>query len=393
MVKRKHSSEISTLDMSFKCLEACRLRLFLKPIPTHTLDIDRRLETKFHNTQIQEEKMKRKNLKIRDEETNQEKENAKIKFNRKLAAKEPSKTIIKIVNRILKEKNIDKQQVIGMDKHIIDNYVFFRYGLEFSKLFNMAEKNYQISKNMKKVRYLFLQIIKENIDLDFSYTEKIQEYYNNKNQPFMQKTKIDHANTVFAFSAIVLSYFKNKKTNQMVFERKIIDRFAENGQYELKFIGKKNVPLWELFCELHFSIPYYAHIDDRMFNSKKYRYKVKYPETLSEFKELYMNLHKNKEKAEYWFEIFENSLAKFLDIKVSQVTKQKMNVYNRHLTKKYKGENPIMQDYMEYLLDNNLLICSEIISDLNWINFVNQKMRGEYELKSFWYPEKNKENS
>jgi hypothetical protein len=79
-----------------------------------------------------------------------------------------------------------------------------------------------------------------------------------------------------------------------------------------------------------------------------------------------------------------------LDRRIFQITDQNVDTCGFKLLIRAQRKPAILDEYFQYLKDINCFRCVEVINDLNWNNFVNHKMRGEYDYKNFWKPKKEK---
>ena len=318
-------------------------------------------------------------------------------------------SIQKIINKF-KSIPIEDQKLNKNQSLLLSNYASSFYNFNVRSVFGQADKDQYQSNYQKMVRHFFLKLIENKHPLLFEETEEAQQLWNKLGSggQKMQTTNILDTSGVYIQNVIALSHHDmccrllgsfvlderpSTNTNTRVSSsaslkhvdlNTLFTRFQKYCRSTKQLTSMKQVSMGRFLFRLYIDLDYFLIPDEHLFRSHFFVYESKHPAQFEKFKHIFLGSYSNKERAEQSFILFKSSLAQFLDRRIFQIKDQNVDMCDFKLLVKNKRKPAVLNEYIQYLKDINNFRCVELINDLNWVNFVNHKMRGEYGYKTFW---------
>jgi hypothetical protein len=133
--------------------------------------------------------------------------------------------------------------------------------------------------------------------------------------------------------------------------------------------------------------------DDKAVFSRLNSVKTKYKGIQAELKDIYIDMYPSIEDGEKYYKRNQYGIMKFFEEIITSAQSRNLDLCGRWFTRENKhGEPAIFSEYITYLQDkfgkgDGVINMRLLVDFSNWIDFINERMRDEYELTSFFYSE------
>jgi len=296
----------------------------------------------------------------------------------------------------LKERNnfecIDKNELL-----FINPYIYKKYNIDLNDLFkSIQEENINFIDADIKLRTMLLTLFCESIDFDFVISDSLINYFNSKENKKFTKTKVNKnkATKKYLKCVILFTYYKNYICKDISKLKIAIDRLDKHGLESQKFKFLKKWDILDFFLDAKDSgyISGFLEEDHWVFKNSLFNRKSKYEPAQAKWKSIFISSYENKDRGELDYKKHKSKLVLFLDWLIDCLMHDQRSLCGFKLTVPVKrngstiSEMPVLQEYLLYIrqtLGRGLLV-KDIVEIVNWHNFVNHRMRGEYGYEKFW---------
>ena len=338
---------------------------------------------------LKEEKPMRYNLKRKTIDSIK-KQSIKDKFAKKYSQIPCIPKRIKNIIEVHKTKPIKERTLNNIEIRALNQQISLKYNIDLKTLFPSADKislNYEKVEN--KVRLMMFELLINNIDLDFTNSDILIDAFNNIKNKRFSKTQINIQNKTYLKTVIALTYqmsIENYSVDSLLLAIKRLNE-SECIHKKLLQISKINFLLFVSDIDDKSILEAYTKEDTIEFKNKIYARKSKYEESFKKFKYIFIDAYYKKETGERNFKRSSSALSSFLDNLIDKIKYRNLNLCGYKLTVSKNNNLPLLKEYLMYIQDTQgKLLTIDIVDNLNWINFVNHKMRNEYGYKNFFYP-------
>lgn len=302
------------------------------------------------------------------------------------------KSIEEIKNKPINERIIPAKTINKLN-YLITNKYGPEYGIDF--IFKGLKNIGTYAGNIDTALLLkFFELVKYDVKLDYVNTVKLINCFNaqKENNPKIRCMRVDKNTQEFKKVSIVVSYLLCHYSSKTLF--RAIERFSKYGNYS-KLRYYKQISLLPFLLnpneENYLSVFLDEEDDGAVFSSLNV-IKTNYSGIQADWKKIYKSMFVNPEDGDKYYKRNRHGLMKFLENIVETAQKSDLNLCGRQFAKKNKrGEESIMKEYLLYLSDKfgkkDKVITTKIIVEFtNWTDFIQERMRDEYELDNFFKP-------
>jgi hypothetical protein len=359
-------------------------------------------ESQIDSSNLKEKKPMRLQLKRKEifDTPKIESKNIREKFKRgKKYFDDSDKTINDLEEAIeeIKSKPINQRKIplkiMNKLNYLIINKYGPEYGVEF--LFKSLKNIGTAAGNIDNALFMkFFDLIKYDAKLDYINTVKLIHCFNatKENNTKVRCMRVDKNTQEFKKVSIIVSALLCHHPSEALF--KSIERFSKYGNYS-KLRYCKQISLLPFLLnprEEDYLDVFMNEEDDGAVFSSLNSINTKYSGIQADWKKIYMRMFPDPEDGKKYYKRNKYGLMKFLENIVETAQKDDLNLCGRHFAKKNKqGEESIMKEYLIYLSDKfgkkDKVITMKLIVDFtNWMDFIQERMRDEYELNNFFKP-------
>jgi len=276
----------------------------------------------------------------------------------------------------------------------LNTYIAFEYDIDMQMHFKYADRyGTEYAEKEKKLRRFLIELAEADIPLNYKLSNIFLKQYNAVDHPKFTKTRIDKESKTYINTVITITHYLHFKCNGNIkMLLTAIKRLNSDGTYSkaLKYLQKWSALDFLLDYKNNGYMDTFLCGDDKDFSGTVYHKKAKYPDAQMKWKNIFINAYHNNDRGEEDYKRYRNGLVTFLDNLIDTVIQEQRAMLGFKLTvaSKRDGETfPILQEYLGYLMDNygRGLLVKDIIEGVNWNNFINHRMRGEYGYTDFWY--------
>jgi DNA-binding Lrp family transcriptional regulator len=284
-------------------------------------------------------------------------------------------------------------------RNLLDHVGIHTYDFDFNKMFSEKKLNTRHVVAQKRVRSLlsdYLKLFFSNEPLNYESTDYILRYWNNIDNPHFSKHRINHESNTYTRIMILTNYvLKFRCNNDMTKFLAITDRlerFGAQNNWLYNYKGK-----WKLddilLSRNRYGLKTYFVEDEDEFTKRLHHYRSKEKDASKRYEEIIIDsfFRDNREKGKEYWNKWHSKFDQDLDMKINKMKSCKRELYKMNLTQSKIIDGyetaPILEQYCDWHLESAKR--PDIIRLCNYhdfIQFIHQKMRGEYGLEKFWRP-------
>lgn len=242
----------------------------------------------------------------------------------------------------------------------------FPLEVSFRSLFGYSQNSTRVPKaaidNIKTIRQMYLMLTFKGFSIQWNYIQTLALKWNSlcPKTTSLRTIKINEKSKTYLYAAIALSYrlffdcgaIRNRIDN--AFDRLENNIKLKRRVYPLTSYIPGKVGFDTFFSNFSNNAYLDAYLkNDLEYDRWRFKRKVKHPEALPAFKEVYINTFYNRhpEVGENKFYRYESIVSNFLDNKIADIKKHKCNTCELSLIRELDGNPPILQFYMHFLFD------------------------------------------
>jgi hypothetical protein len=275
------------------------------------------------------------------------------------------------------------------------------YDFEFNKMFSEKKLTTRHPVGQRQNRQLlsdYLKLFFSNEPLNHESTNHILRYWNNIDNPKIQKHKIDNPNSIIYTKLLILTnymlkfYYNNDMT---IFLNNLsrIDMYGSQNHYLANTLKKWSLDGLIMLRNTN-GIKKYWMTDKKDFEAELFKYRSKNKEAAERWKEIYIHSFygNNRKLGLEKYNSYHSKLDSFLDLLINRLSECRRELYKRNLTKQmtidgYETDS-ILADYCDWI-SFSIAKRPNIIDLCNYdhfMQFVYQEMRGVRGMEKFWQP-------
>lgn len=276
----------------------------------------------------------------------------------------------------------------------LNTYISFEYDIDMLMHFKYADRyGTEYAEKEKKLRRFLIELAEADIPLNYKLSNVFIKQYNAVKHPKFTKTKISDESKTYINTVIVITHYLHFRCDGNIkMLLTAIKRLNSDGTHSksLKYLRKWSALDFLLDHKNNGYMDTFLCENDKDFSGTVYHKKAKYPQAQEKWRDIFINVYHNNDRGEEDYKRYRNGLVTFLDNLIDTVIQEQRAMLGFKLTvaSKRNGETfPILQEYLGYLMDNygRGLLVKDIIEGVNWNNFINHRMRGEYGYTNFWH--------